>query len=175
MTDALFQPDLLAGRRIDVAEPGELGDAVRAACTSLGAEVSAGALPDPLHVLVVDAAARFAAGGLRAALDGAWEAIRPAATERMIPAGDGRVVLLAPRAGAGPHAGAVRDGVENLARTLSIEWARHGVRAMAIHPGAQTPAGEVAALTAFLASPAGDYYSGCRFSMDSSRRGSFST
>ncbi|HVE67771.1 MAG TPA: hypothetical protein VNB64_04245, partial [Solirubrobacteraceae bacterium] len=63
------------------------------------------------------------------------------------------------------HAEAARAGLENLARTLSIEWARHNVRIVAVHPGTHTSAGEVAALTAFLASPAGEYYSGCRFSL----------
>ena len=36
---------------------------------------------------------------------------------------------------------------------------------MAVHPGAATPAGEVAELTAYLASPAGAYFSGCRFDL----------
>ncbi|MDX6698081.1 MAG: hypothetical protein QOE65_1478 [Solirubrobacteraceae bacterium] len=148
-----------------VAGAGELGDAAAAACRSLGAALARDGLPDPLHTLVFDAAAAFAAGGLRAALDGAWEAIRPAGTERMIPARDGQVVLLAPRPDAGPRAEAARAGLENLARTLSIEWARHQVRIVAIHPGSATAASEVGELTAFLASPAGAYYSGCRFSL----------
>ena len=63
------------------------------------------------------------------------------------------------------HAEAARAGLENLARTLSIEWARLGIRPVAIHPGTETPAGEVAELAAFLASPAGAYYSGCRFDL----------
>src|ERR671934_252664 len=48
-----------------------------------------------------------------------------------------------------------RAGLENLARTLSIEWARHAVTTVAIAPGASTSAGELAALVAYLASPAG--------------------
>ena len=54
-------------------------------------------------------------------------------------------------------------GLENLARTLSIEWARHGIRLVAILPGAATEADEVAELAAFLASRAWEYYSGCAF------------
>ncbi len=165
MTEVLLRPGLLAGRRLAVFGAGELGGAVTQTCGSLGARVARDELPDPLHVLVVDAAGLFAAGGLRAALDGTWEAVRPAGTERMIPANDGRVLLLAPRPGAGEHAGPARDGLENLARTLSIEWARYGVRVVAIHPADGTAATDVAALAAFLASPAGDYYSGCRFSL----------
>ena len=163
--DGLLRPGLLEGRAILVAGAGELGEAAASACSGLGASVARDELPDPLHTLVFDAADAFATGGLRAALDGAWEAVRPAGVERMIPAGDGQVVLLAPRPGAGKHVEATRDGLENLARTLSIEWARHQVRIVALHPGAGTPAAEVGALTAFLASPAGAYYSGCRFSL----------
>ena len=66
-----------------------------------------------------------------------------------------------PRPDAGEHAPAACAGLENLARTLSIEWARHGITTVTIAPGAETPAGEVAALTAYLASPAGAYFSGC--------------
>jgi hypothetical protein len=170
-----LSPGLLADRAVALAGEGELGAAVAAACGDLGATVTglpaadepavAAALPDPLEVLVVDAAARFEVGGLREALDGAWVAVRAAGTARMIEAGSGKVVLLAPRPGAGPAAGAARDGLENLARTLSIEWARHRIAITAIHPGADTPVADVGALAAFLASPAGDYYSGCRFSL----------
>ena len=37
----------------------------------------------------------------------------------------GRILYIAPRPGAGAHAEAMRAGLENLARTLSTEWARH--------------------------------------------------
>ena len=63
--------------------------------------------------------------------------------------------------------------MENLARTLSIEWARHQVRIVAIHPGRETTAGEVGDLVAFLASPAGAYYSGCAFTLGSAGPGHF--
>jgi citronellol/citronellal dehydrogenase len=73
----------------------------------------------------------------------------------------GRVLYLAPRDAGGMHEHAALAGLENLSRTLSVEWARHGVTAVTIAPGRTTPAGEVAALTAYLASPAGAYFSGC--------------
>ena len=72
----------------------------------------------------------------------------------------GRIVYIAPRSDAGEHADAACAGLENLARTLSIEWARHGITAVAIAPGLASAA-EIAALTAYLASPAGAYFSGC--------------
>ena len=59
------------------------------------------------------------------------------------------------------YADAARAGLENLARTLSIEWARYGITTVAIAPGEKTAASEVAALIAYLASPAGAYFSGC--------------
>ncbi len=73
----------------------------------------------------------------------------------------GRIVYLAPAPDAGAPAPAACAGLENLARTLSIEWARHGITTVTVAPGVRTTAGEVAALTAYLASPAGAYFSGC--------------
>jgi hypothetical protein len=87
-----------------------------------------------------------------------WATVRAVATEAFIPKGEGRIVLLAPR-----HRGAVAAAaLENLARTVSVEWARFGITTVAIAPGASTSEEEVAALLAFLCSPAGAYYSGCR-------------
>jgi citronellol/citronellal dehydrogenase len=77
----------------------------------------------------------------------------------------GKLVFIAPPPGAGEHAEATRAALENLARTTSIEWARYAIRPTAIAPGDGTSADEVASLVAFLASPAGDYYSGCLFSL----------
>jgi len=123
-----------------------------------------------LHTLVVEAGSAFArelpeaagAEALRAAADPAWVAARAAATAAMIEAeGGGKVVVVAPPPGAGPRATATRAALENLARTLSIEWARHGVTTAAIAPGDETAAEEIGALTAYLASPAGGYFSGC--------------
>ena len=51
-----------------------------------------------------------------------------------------------------------------MARTLSIEWARLGIRPVAVLPARRRPA-EIAELVAFLASPAGAYYSGCVFDL----------
>jgi NAD(P)-dependent dehydrogenase (short-subunit alcohol dehydrogenase family) len=146
-------------------------------CAALGAHVEglevdlldeeaaqAAALDRDAAVLVVDAAALFGAGGpaaLRAALDASWSAVHA----WFVPERAGKVVLVAPRMGAGPHAEALRAGLENLARTLSIEWSRFGMRTTALLPGPQTTDLEVGELVAFLASPAGEYYSGCAFTL----------
>ena len=71
-------------------------------------------------------------------------------------------MLIAPRPG-GPYADAVRAGLENLARTTSVEWARLAIRPVAVLPGLRTAPDEVAELVAYVASHAGDYYSGCAF------------
>jgi len=154
----ILRPGVLDGVRVGVAGGGPLGAAVAARAEALGA-APADHAPD---VLVVDAAALFASAAgvdaVRAALDGAWAAIQPHAQ------GEKLIVLLAPPPG-DAHAEAARAGLENLARTLSIEWARLGIRPVAIHPGTATAAEEVAELAAFLASAAGAYYSGCRFDL----------
>ena len=158
MTQVL-RPGVLAGVRVLVAGAGPLGDAVARRATELGAE-SVG--DGELDVLVWDGAAAFASAAgveaVHAALDGAWAAIQPRASGAKL------ILLLAPPPG-DAHAEAARAGLENLARTLSIEWARLGIRPVAIHPGTATPAAEVAELAAFLSSAAGAYYSGCRFDL----------
>jgi citronellol/citronellal dehydrogenase len=93
------------------------------------------------------------------------------------------------------HSSAARAAVENLTRVLSIEWARFGIRLTALaagHFATQTlmtkypqpvvdgvagtvPLGrlgteeEFAWLVAYLASPAGDYFSGAVLTLDGGR------
>jgi NAD(P)-dependent dehydrogenase (short-subunit alcohol dehydrogenase family) len=129
-----------------------------------------------LDLLVVDAGSMFLAGAahggdggrsdarspLRACLQGAWNLTRAVVTVALLPAGrGGRILYLAPAAAAGEHARAARAGLENLARTLSIEWARHGITALTVAPADGTSAEELAAIVAYLGSPAGAYFSGC--------------
>ncbi|HEX2084932.1 MAG TPA: hypothetical protein VHF89_04565 [Solirubrobacteraceae bacterium] len=125
-----------------------------------------------VHALVVDAAAPFAGRGgeedelapLRAAADDAWIATRAVANAAWIEADEpgGKVVFVAPRPGDGVHAAAARAALENLARTLSIEWSRYGIRTTTIAPGAEWSDDEVAGFVAYLVSPAGEYFSGTR-------------
>jgi hypothetical protein len=155
----VLRPGLLEGVRVAVAGAGAFGDAVAARMAALGAQVG-----EAGDVLVWDGAAAFAAAegveAVKAALDGGWEAIRGAMADGQL------IVLLAPPP-RDAHAEAARAGLENMARTLSIEWARLGIRPVAIHPGVATPVGEVAELAAYLSSPAGAYFSGCRFDLGS--------
>jgi citronellol/citronellal dehydrogenase len=184
----IFRRGLLEGQAVAIVSTGPVGEAVAAACEGLGAAVdrhdgeplddvtaaafAAGVIErrGGLDTLVLDAASAFAAAvpgaagadALRAAADPAWAAARAAAGAAMIDAeAGGKVIVIGPPPGAGAHATATRAALENLVRTLSIEWSRHAIRPTAILPGDATSPGEVGAVVAFLASPAGDYYSGC--------------
>ena len=153
---------------VDAEEGPGLGCAVAEGAEQVGALVRTLA-PDAMvvesggvDVLVVDGVALFAAGGLGGCLEGAWEATRAVVNDAFLPAArGGRIVYLAPAPGAGEQAEAARAGLENLARTLSVEWARHRITVVTIALGDTTAPGEAAALTAYLASPAGAYFSGC--------------
>lgn len=176
---SFLREDLLRGRRIALA--GGPLDALTRSLVALGAEVApapAGRLGEdeehvgewargeaPLHALVYQAAKTFGQGGeaaLTATLDDAWAVVREVAVGALIEAdAPGKIVLLAPSASAGPLAGAAAAGLENLARTLSVEWARHQITAVMVAPGDVAEA-ELSTLIAFLVSEAGTYLSGCR-------------
>jgi NAD(P)-dependent dehydrogenase (short-subunit alcohol dehydrogenase family) len=163
----LLRPGLLEGTTIAVTD-----EAAGTGLRDLGATTPLLAPPFPLDDEAIAAAAQelgaidaivcdgralyYSAGGglpgLRAAADGCFAAGRAAVNAAFIPAGRGKIVLLAPEDA--PTAAAL----ENTARTLSIEWARHGIVITCVHARARTDA-----LIAFLCSPAGGYYSGCAF------------
>jgi len=149
------EAQLQDGRYAD-ADDGALGGAPLQAVDLLA--VDAGSLID-----AVDGAGGALEGqdGLIAAMDAVWSLTQAVADEAFIaPGRPGRIVYLAPPAGT-PLAHAAVAALENLARTLSIEWARYRVTTVAVAPGADTTPGRVAAVAAYLASPAGAYFSGC--------------
>lgn len=136
---------------------------------------------------------------IRLNVHGTWLMTYAVATKWMIENGGGKVisVTLSPHHGMPGmvHSGAARAGVENLMRGLSIEWARFGIKLnslalgqiatetlMTKYPKAavdmlefSVPAGrlgrpeEAAWQVAYLASPAGDFYSGSVLTMDGAR------
>ena len=136
---------------------------------------------------------------VRLNLEGTWLMTHAVATKSMIPSGRGGKVIsvtLSPHHGLPgmAHSSAARAGVENLMRELSIEWARFNIRTTALAAGhfatealnkypkpvregvARTvplqrlgEPEEHAWLVAYLASPAGDYYSGAVMTMDGAR------
>jgi citronellol/citronellal dehydrogenase len=135
---------------------------------------------------------------VRLNLIGTWLMSHAVATKSMIPNGGGKIlsVTLSPHHGLPgmAHSSAARAAVENLMRVLSIEWARFNIRTTAIASGhfrtdalkkypqpvqdsvARTVPlqrlgedYEQAWLVAYLASPAGDYYSGDVITIDGAR------
>lgn len=176
----IFRRDLLRGRSIALS--GATAPPIRGLLQSLGARVSEldpGAVADEQRASArtqaqrrLDAivcgpgspgqAAETEMQHTLGALESAWAAVSAAANASFIPARHGRIVLLAPRPGELRHAGLACAALENLARTLSVEWARFGITTVAVIPGAISSDDELAQLVAFLCSPAGAYYSGCR-------------
>jgi citronellol/citronellal dehydrogenase len=137
---------------------------------------------------------------IRLNVEGTWLLTHAVATKAMIPSGRGGKVFsvtLSPHNGMPgmAHSGAARAAVENLMRTLAVEWARFDIRLLALAAGqfatdtlltkypkaivdrvAHTiPLGrlgteqEFAWLIAYLASPAGDFFSGAVITMDGAR------
>lgn len=127
-------------------------------------------------------------------LDGPWYLTTRTAARFLLPQGYGKVVsiTMTPHRGMPgmSHSSAARAAVESLTKTLAAEWGPRGVRLVAVAPGIvhteawhryglqpeqvsgvlplrrlQT-ADEVAAMAAFLLSPAGDYITGTTFTCD---------
>jgi citronellol/citronellal dehydrogenase len=136
---------------------------------------------------------------MRLNVEGTWLMTHAVATKAMIPAGGCKVlsVTLSPHNGMPgmAHSGAARAAVENMMRTLSVEWARFGIKLNALAAGqfatdtlltkypkqivdgvaASVPQQrmgepeELAWLVAYLASPAGDFTSGSVITVDGAR------
>jgi citronellol/citronellal dehydrogenase len=132
-------------------------------------------------------------------VQGTWLMTHAAATKAFIPQGGGKVlsVTLSPHNGMPGmvHSGAARAAVENMMRTLAVEWARFGIKTCALAAGQfatetlltkypqvvvdnlerSIPIGragrpeEMAWLVAYLASPAGDFFSGTTITIDGAR------
>jgi NAD(P)-dependent dehydrogenase (short-subunit alcohol dehydrogenase family) len=72
-------------------------------------------------------------------LNGTWFMTSAVATKHMIPRKRGRIVNVIANIARGfpgmVHTGAARAGVENMTKTLSVEWAAHNIQINAIAPG----------------------------------------
>jgi len=166
----LLRKGLLEGQSVVLVDavPASVSDLL----SSLGASVRAFAESDEERALEwaqaaapVNSVVCFSGGGLEEVED-AWTAVRALAVGALIPAGGGTIVLLGPSPAAVTHAGAVRAALENLARTLSVEWARYGITTTTIWPEARTAEDDLGTVVAYLCSQAGAYFSGCRFELD---------
>ncbi len=123
----------------------------------------------PLQAVVYDARPAFGDGGAEGLTDSlhqAWLVVREVAVGALIEGTEpGKVVLVGPAADSGPHAEAAAAALENLSRTLSVEWARYGITAVMVVPSPGVDESELTELIAFLCSPAGEYLSGCRLEL----------
>ena len=76
---------------------------------------------------------------IRNNLNGTFFMTQAVATKHMIPARRGRIVNVIANVARGfpgmVHTGAARAGVENMTKTLAIEWATHNIQVNAIAPG----------------------------------------
>ncbi len=76
---------------------------------------------------------------IRNNLNGTFFMTQAVATKHMIPARRGRILNIIANVRRGfpgmVHTGAARAGVENLTKTLAVEWAQHGLAVNAIAPG----------------------------------------
>jgi citronellol/citronellal dehydrogenase len=126
---------------------------------------------------------------IRNNLNGTFYVTREVALASMIPRRRGRIVNIIANVARGfpgmVHTGAARAGVENMTKTLAIEWSQHGIGINSIAPGTirssgtdrypeelvemsrqRTPMkrlgtpGEVAELCAYLASEAASFVTG---------------
>jgi citronellol/citronellal dehydrogenase len=180
----------------DVREPEQVDALVEAVLERFGR----------IDILVNNAGGQFIAAaeeispnGWRAVhrlnVDAVWYLTRLVATRSMIPNGSGLVVFigLSPRRALPgmAHASAARAAVENLGRTLAVEWGRYRIRTVTVTPGVirtegldrygedaveewerEVPLGrlgspeEIASVIAFLTSPGGAYVSGTTLLVD---------
>ncbi|HEY3352710.1 MAG TPA: SDR family oxidoreductase [Polyangia bacterium] len=128
-------------------------------------------------------------------LTGTFLVTQTVAREAMIPQRRGAVVSIIAQIARGfpgmAHTGAARAGVDNLTKSLAVEWARHGLRVNAIAPGTIRSSGtdryppeliegarraiplkrlgtpeEVADLAVFLVSPAAAFITGATYTID---------
>jgi NAD(P)-dependent dehydrogenase (short-subunit alcohol dehydrogenase family) len=76
---------------------------------------------------------------IRNNLIGTWTMTHAVATKAMIPQKRGRIVNVIAQIIRGfpgmVHTGAARAGVDNMTKTLAVEWALHGIRVNAVAPG----------------------------------------
>lgn len=164
----------------------------------------------PIAVLVNNAGGQFPspaeaitpngfAAVVRNNLLGTWNMTRAVATASMIPDGGGAIVnVIADIERGFPgmlHTGAARAGVDNMTKTLAVEWVSHGIRINSVAPGvilteglSQYPpelldtarrkipmkrlgnAEEVAHTIAFLCSDAASYITGVTLYIDGGAR-----
>lgn len=128
------------GAPCDIREPESIRDYVSSVIERFGR----------IDVLVNNAGGQFPttaealspkgfAAVIRNNLIGTWTMTHAVATQAMIPQKRGRIVNVIAQILRGfpgmVHTGAARAGVDNMTKTLAVEWAVHGIRVNAVAPG----------------------------------------
>jgi NAD(P)-dependent dehydrogenase (short-subunit alcohol dehydrogenase family) len=124
----------------DIREPEQVASLVKGVREAFG-EISVlvnnagGQFPTPAEMLTCkgwDAV-------IRNNLNGTFYVTREVAVTSMIPKQRGRIVNIIANVQRGfpgmVHTGAARAGVDNMTKTLAVEWAQHGIAVNAIAPG----------------------------------------
>jgi NAD(P)-dependent dehydrogenase (short-subunit alcohol dehydrogenase family) len=196
LREAGLPSERILGSACDIREPAQIETFVRSVKDRFG----------KADILVNNAGGQFPSAAEHISPRG-WEAVvrnnlngtffmtREVATALMIPQKRGRIVNVTAIVSRGfpgmAHTGAARAGVENMTRTLAVEWATHGIRVNAVAPGTIKSTGtvqygdviletarkatpvkrlgdvdEVARLVVFLASDMNDFITGAIFPID---------
>jgi len=128
------------GATCDIRETEQVASLVETVAKELG----------PIDVLINNAGGQFPTAAeylstkgwdavIRNNLNGTFYMTQAVALKSMIPRKKGRIVNIIANIARGfpgmVHTGAARAGVENLTKTLAIEWAQHDIQVNAIAPG----------------------------------------
>lgn len=132
--------DRLFGGTCDIREPDQIASFIGKVLDGFGqidvlVNNAGGQFPSPAESL----SPRGWEAVIRNNLNGTFYMTREVATRAMIPRKRGRIVNVTAMVARGfpgmSHTGAARAGVENLTRTLAVEWAQHNLRVNAVAPG----------------------------------------
>lgn len=124
----------------DIREPEQVATFVKGAREALGeitvlVNNAGGQFPTPAEML----SPRGWDAVIRNNLNGTFYVTREVAVTSMIPKQRGRIVNIIANVARGfpgmVHTGAARAGVDNMTKTLAVEWAQHGIAVNAIAPG----------------------------------------
>jgi len=196
LREAGLAPERILAAPCDIREPAQIEAFVGAVKERFGrvdvlVNNAGGQFPSPAQAI----SPKGWEAVVRNNLNGTFYMTREVGNVLMLPQKRGRIVSVTAMVARGfpgmAHTGAARAGVENLTRTLAVEWAPYGVRVNAVAPGTIRSSGtvqygdellelgrkatplkrlgtvdEVARLVVFLASDRNDFITGAVIPID---------